>query len=87
MQRYVIMFELEVLSDSPEHAAMIGRDIMLDPFEAAKFDVHETEWDGFFGEWMPDMEHGWQARYCGNHPAVKPCQMIEWQRLKTEEAE
>lgn len=87
MPHYYLKLAMEILADSPEHAATIGRDRMLDPMEPLVFDIHPTEYEDPPDEWLPIMHRGWNALYCGNHPAVRPCQFIEWYTPKREEIE
>jgi hypothetical protein len=95
-KNYQVVLELEVMAKTPEQAATIARDIMLDPDSEFAVDVHKIVYVADADDWMPDTDHGWQERFGGifheHFPgglvritrkySVTPTQSIGWERAK-----
>jgi hypothetical protein len=86
MPRYEVTFELDIEASSPEQAAVIARDRMLDPDETLFADIHEYAYCADADDWFPDDGHGWQARF-EKPPGVRPSAMIAFERLRQADAQ
>jgi hypothetical protein len=75
-KNYEVVVKLEVMAKTPEQAATIARDIMLDPDSEFHADVHkiifcEEAWDSF-----PDHSRGWQVSFGGTYHEWQPNGMV-----------
>jgi hypothetical protein len=71
-----VVWEIELEAKSPEHAATIARDMMLDPDERMLLDVHPLAYHREAEDWFPDRTRGWQARF-EKSGEVRPSDMVE----------
>jgi len=76
---YSVRFEVEVRAATPEQAATIARDIMLDPTAQISVDVFPMEYVEAADEWFPTEKHGWYASFDGS---VHPDNCFAWERLE-----
>jgi len=75
MTTYTVRFEIEVHAETPKQAAMIARDIMLDPDESLHVDVFPMEYVEEADDWFPTHKRGWYAWFEGS---VHPKDCFEW---------
>jgi hypothetical protein len=80
MQKFEVVLELEIRAETPEQAATIARDMMLDPCQPLLCDVHPFERIEEADDWFPDRKRGWQARF-DKHGGVRPADMIAWYQM------
>jgi hypothetical protein len=64
-KNYQVVVELEVMAKTPEQAATIARDIMLNPDSDFRADVHKIVYVEDADDWMPDHDEGWQMSFGG----------------------
>jgi len=81
MQKFEVVLELEIKAETPEQAATIARDMMLNPDEELLFDVHPMSYDEAFDGYLPNRKVGWQARF-EKRGSVRPSDMINWYTLE-----
>lgn len=88
--RFMVEFQIEVKASSPEKAATVARDMLLDPSTDIMAEVYQRTWVEGADEWLPDPDHGWTVRFNMPRPGQKPpaspvvpTECIEWVRLKT----
>ena len=79
MTTYTVRFEIEVHAATPEQAATIARDMLLDPDVLTHADVFPMEYVEEADDWFPTYERGWAARFEGS---VHPDYCIEWETLE-----
>lgn len=64
-KNYEVVVKLEVMAKTPEQAATIARDIMLDSDFEFPVDVHKIVYVEDADDWMPDHDEGVQVRFGG----------------------
>jgi hypothetical protein len=64
-KNYQVVLELEVMAKTPDQAATIARDIMLDPDSEFAVDVHKIVWCEEAWDSFPDHDTGTQCRFGG----------------------
>jgi hypothetical protein len=84
---YEVECKIEVRASSPEQAASIARDMMLDPDSRLFFHVYPFEYVEAAGESHPTGEHGWAAYFGDWHgkravDPVRPTDCVAWVRAK-----
>ena len=57
-EKYEVRFAIDVRASSPEQAATIARDMVLDPDTELHADVHEYEYYEPAEDWFPCVDHG-----------------------------
>ena len=80
MKKFEVVLSLEIKADTPERAAVIARDMMLNADETLLMDVYPFEYIKEAEEWHPTHKWGWQARF-ERRGSVRPSGMIEWYRV------
>jgi hypothetical protein len=90
--KFEVRFTVEVIASSPEQAATIAHDMVLDPDAPVHADVHAFEYYEPADDWFPCEDHGvsvWFGDvrftyggvikpYAG--ASVRPAECIEWTR-------
>lgn len=76
--RFKVVYEMEISASTPEIAAMVVRDMMLDPTQSCHVDVFPTEYVEGPDDWFPVSERGWQVRFDGDSP-VDRTDCIAWE--------
>jgi hypothetical protein len=79
MTTYTARFEIEVQAGTPQQAATIARDIMLDPDAQISVDVHSMEYVDAADSWFPIEKQGWYAWFDGS---VRPENFFAWERVR-----
>jgi hypothetical protein len=78
--KYAVVFEIEVDASSPERAATIARDSLLNPNVSIHADVHEYKYYGPADDWFPERDEGWQADF-DERGGVRP-HIFGWKTLR-----
>lgn len=76
---YEVTIRIDVTASSPMHAATVARDMLLDPSTQFDADVHPIEWYEPADEYLPNYDHGWNARFVGG---VRPDHVFGFERLR-----
>lgn len=74
MRKFLVVFEIDVEAKTPEKAAVIARDVLLDPSISLLADVHEYEYNEEAWDWFANMDAGWCADF--RHGGVRPDQVF-----------
>jgi hypothetical protein len=74
---FVVRFEIEVRAATPEQAAVLARDRMLDPDAPMSMDILPMV--EIAGDLFSVDDEGWQARFS---KGVKPVELIAWRAEK-----
>jgi hypothetical protein len=78
MPRYEVVCSLEVYASTPEKAARVARDMMLDPESVIRVDAHLYTYNEAADDWFPNYRYGWSASFYGDtHPAY----CVKWKEL------
>ena len=85
---FTVRCDIEVCAETPEQAARIARDIMLDPTAKLYADVLPHEYVEEAEEWFATSDHGWSVYYGehGHHklpdsPTQPTEKLIGWKRV------
>lgn len=83
---HTVVCEIEVCASSPEMAARIARDLMMDPTASIQMDVLPMEYVKDADDWMPDDDHGWSIWFGhrlkqATNP-MQPTECVEWVKAK-----
>jgi hypothetical protein len=85
---YEVRFEIEVRAPSPEQAARIVRDMLLDPDARLACDVRPLEYIAEAEDWFPAVDHGTMV-YFGDHrhgrvsaDPVRPSDSVAYETVK-----
>jgi hypothetical protein len=97
MAQFEVRFTVEVRASSPEQAASIARDMLLDPDTQLHGDVHAFEYYEPAEAWFPCEDHGVSVYfgdrrsmayiYGGNikpyaGAGVRPVECVAWERVR-----
>jgi hypothetical protein len=98
MTKFEVRFAIEVRAETPQQAAIIARDMLLDPDTELHADAHAYEYYKPAEDWFPCEDEGvsfcfgdvgaWKQTYGGvlkpyRGPSVRPIESIPWRRVKT----
>jgi hypothetical protein len=84
---FEVRFEVDVRAETPEQAACIAREMLLDPDSRVHCDVHPYEWVEAADDWVPTSKRGTLV-YFGDHrkgaaaAPVRPSDSVAWTRIK-----
>ncbi len=65
---FKVVYEMEVSASTPQIAARVVRDMLLDPGQDCLVDVLPMEYVEGPDDWFPVSERGWQIRFEGDNP-------------------
>ena len=80
MPKFEVVVEIDVTASSPERAATMVRDALIDPESDLFMRIHPYVWCDEADDEFPTEMHGWEARF--ENGGVRPSFVFEWQRLK-----
>jgi hypothetical protein len=94
VSKFEVRFAIDVVASSPEQAATIARDMLLDLDTELHADVHEYEYHEPAEDWFPCEDHGVAVYFGDIRPAyiyggavkpyrgsgVQPVESVAWTR-------
>ena len=75
---FTVRFDIEISADTPRQAAIMARDVLLNPDAHIGLDVHPMEYVQTADMWVPVENHGWHGWF---RDSVRPAHFFAWERM------
>lgn len=75
---FEVVYRTEISASTAKKAAIVARDMMLDPEIKLHVDVYPTEYLDVIDDWVPITTRGWFVSFGAPAMAVNPLDCVEW---------